>query len=88
MRGQVLSERSSTDGRSLVTDAEFSPDSRLPITTSDDHDGRVWEIATGRLLHVLRRHFFPEGDWDSYALHRSGGGGIKGASSSPPRPAA
>ena len=45
--------------RSLVTDAEFSPDSRLLVTASDDHDGRLWDVATGQLLHVLRGHFFP-----------------------------
>jgi WD40 repeat protein len=45
--------------RSLVTDAEFSPDSRELVTVSDDHDGRVWSVATGRLLHVLVGHFFP-----------------------------
>ncbi len=48
-----------TGHRSLVTDAEFSPDSRLLVTASDDHDGRLWDVATGQLLHVLRGHFFP-----------------------------
>jgi WD40 repeat protein len=45
--------------RSLVTDAEFSPDSHELVTVSDDHDGRIWSVATGRLLHLLRAHFFP-----------------------------
>ena len=45
--------------RSLVTDAEFSPDSSLLVTASDDHDSRLWDVASGRLLHVLRGHFFP-----------------------------
>ena len=45
--------------RSLVTDAEFSPDSRLLVTASDDHDSRTWDVGSGRLLHVLRGHFFP-----------------------------
>jgi WD40 repeat protein len=45
--------------RSLVTDAEFSPDSRLLVTASDDHDSRTWDVTSGRLLHVLRGHFFP-----------------------------
>jgi WD40 repeat protein len=45
--------------RSLVNDAEFSPDSRELVTVSDDHDGRIWSVASGRLLRVLRGHFFP-----------------------------
>jgi WD40 repeat protein len=45
--------------RSLVTDAEFSPDGRLLVTASVDHDARVWDVQSGRLLHVLRGHFFP-----------------------------
>ena len=42
-----------------MADAEFSPDGRLLVTASDDHDARTWDVATGRLLHVLRGHFFP-----------------------------
>jgi WD40 repeat protein len=45
--------------RSLVTDAEFSPNGQTLVTVSDDHDGRIWSVASGRLLHVLRGHFFP-----------------------------
>jgi len=45
--------------RSLVTDAEFSPDSHELVTVSDDHDGRIWSVRTGRLLRLLRGHFFP-----------------------------
>ena len=48
-----------TGHRSLVTDAEFSPDGRTLVTASDDHTLRTWNVATGRLLHVLRGHFFP-----------------------------
>ncbi len=44
---------------SLVTDAEFSPDSGSLVTVSIDHDGRVWSVGSGRLAHVLRGHFFP-----------------------------
>ena len=44
---------------SLVTDAEFSPDSSTLVTASDDHDSRLWDVGTGRLLYVLRGHFFP-----------------------------
>ncbi|MDX6440913.1 MAG: hypothetical protein QOE43_642 [Gaiellaceae bacterium] len=45
--------------RSLVTDVEFSPDSRFLVTASDDHDSRTWDVGSGLLLHVLRGHFFP-----------------------------
>lgn len=45
--------------RSVVTDAEFTGDSRLLVTASLDHDARVWDVETGRLVHVLRGHFFP-----------------------------
>jgi WD40 repeat protein len=45
--------------RSLVTDAEFSPNGRELVTVSDDHTGRVWSTRSGRLLHVLVGHFFP-----------------------------
>ena len=70
-----------TGHRSLVTDAEFSPDSRMLVTASDDHDGRVWDVASGRLLHVLRGHFFPvrsaafspRGRWIVTASQFSGG---------------
>jgi WD40 repeat protein len=55
--GRVL--HTLTGHRSLVTDAEFSPDGTLLVTTSVDHDARVWDVRTGRLVHVLRGHFFP-----------------------------
>jgi WD40 repeat protein len=45
--------------RSLVTDAEFSPDSHELVTVSDDHDGRIWSVRSGRLVRLLRGHFFP-----------------------------
>ena len=45
--------------RSLVTDAEFSPNGRELVTVSDDHTGRIWSTRSGRLLHVLVGHFFP-----------------------------
>jgi WD40 repeat protein len=60
-----------TGHRSLVTDAEFSPDGRTIVTASADHTARTWNVATGRLLQVLRGHFFavrsasysPDGRW-------------------------
>jgi WD40 repeat protein len=45
--------------RSLVTDAEFSPNGRELVTVSDDHRGRVWNTRTGRLQEILVGHFFP-----------------------------
>jgi WD40 repeat protein len=48
-----------TGHRSLVTDAEFSPNGLELVTVSDDHTGRIWSARTGRLIHVLVGHFFP-----------------------------
>jgi len=45
--------------RSLVNDAEYSPNGLEVVTVSDDHTGRIWRTRTGRLLHVLVGHFFP-----------------------------
>jgi WD40 repeat protein len=45
--------------RSLVTDAEYSPNGRELVTVSDDHQGRVWNVRSGRLQQVLIGHFFP-----------------------------
>jgi WD40 repeat protein len=45
--------------RSLVTDAEYSPNGQNLVTVSDDHDGRIWSASSGRLIHLLRAHFFP-----------------------------
>jgi WD40 repeat protein len=67
--------------RSLVTDVEFSPDSRLLVTASDDHDARTWDVASGHLLHVLRGHFFavrtasfsPTGRWIVTSSQFTGG---------------
>jgi len=37
----------------------FSPDGTLLVTASRDHDGRVWNVATGRMVEILRGHFGP-----------------------------
>ncbi len=37
-----------------VTTLDFSPDSRLLATGSWDHSVRIWEVATGKPLHVLQ----------------------------------
>jgi WD40 repeat protein len=42
-----------------VTDAEFSPNSRLIVTASTDHLARIWAVRTGTLVHALVGHFFP-----------------------------
>jgi WD40 repeat protein len=57
--------------KSLVTDAEYSPNGRELVTVSDDHTGRIWDARSGRLLHKLIGHFFavntgsfsPDGHW-------------------------
>jgi WD40 repeat protein len=45
--------------RSLVTDAEFSPNGRELVTVSVDHTGRIWSVRTGRQLRVLVGHILP-----------------------------
>ena len=50
--------------------AEFSPNGRFILTTSDDHTARVWDVKTGQEVSVLRGHtqavlsaaFSPNGD--------------------------
>src|SRR5437868_465064 len=33
-----------------------SPDGKLLATSSRDHTGRIWELATSKELHVLKDH--------------------------------
>jgi WD40 repeat protein len=57
--------------RNALTSATFSPDGTLVVSTSVDHDGRVWDVNSGELLRVLRGHFAvvtdaafsPDGRW-------------------------
>ena len=39
--------------RSLVTDAEYSPNGLELVTVSVDHTGRIWNVRSGHLLRVL-----------------------------------
>ena len=39
-----------------VSDAAFSPDSKLVVTASGDGSACVWEVRTGRRLAELREH--------------------------------
>ena len=44
------------DHNSAVTDLAFSPDERYLLTGSLDGSATLWELATGRLVHLLRPH--------------------------------
>ncbi len=57
--------------RDRVTSTAFSDDGKRVVTASADHDARIWDTASGALLHVLRGHFAivsdarfsPDGRW-------------------------
>jgi len=46
-----------TGHRDKVTSVAFSPDGKLVVTASRDHDARIWAAGTGAPLQVLRGHF-------------------------------
>jgi WD40 repeat protein len=52
-----------------VRSAAFSPDGSRIVTASSDKTARIWEIATGRELAVLRGH---DGDVSSAAFSPDG----------------
>ena len=37
----------------------FGPDGKLLLTTSRDHDARIWNVETGKPTVLLRGHFGP-----------------------------
>ena len=57
--------------RSSASSASFSPDGRSVVTASEDHTTRIWDTATGQLLHILQGHqswvysasFSPDSQW-------------------------
>jgi WD40 repeat protein len=40
-----------------VTSVHFDPAGERLLTTSEDSDARIWDVESGRTLHVLRGHF-------------------------------
>jgi WD40 repeat protein len=59
LAGAALSNRLSfaTGGHtSPLTSTSFSPDGKHFVTTSADHTARIWDVATGREMAVLRGH--------------------------------
>jgi WD40 repeat protein len=57
--------------KARITSVAFSDDGTRVVTASADHDGRIWDVGSGELLHVLRGHFAivsdarfsPDGRW-------------------------
>ncbi|MFN5911985.1 MAG: caspase family protein [Bacteroidota bacterium] len=55
----------------LVRSVQASPNGKLAITASDDYTARIWDLATGKQMHVLKGHteavnsavFSPDGRW-------------------------
>ena len=57
--------------RDEVMSVAFSADGKSVVTASKDHDARIWDTASGALVHVLLGHFAivsdarfsPDGRW-------------------------
>ena len=46
----------------MVTSVAFSPDGRRLLSASRDRDAILWDVASGKVLRVLRAHFGPVSD--------------------------
>jgi WD40 repeat protein len=44
--------------KNFVNSAQFSPDGKYIVSASRDKTAKIWEVASGKLLHVLRGHTF------------------------------
>ena len=40
----------------LITSAEFSPDGKFIVTTSDDNTARLWDVRSSKLLRIFHGH--------------------------------
>ena len=57
---QTRGERDANFGHSSgVNDVAISADGRLVVTVSKDETARVWDVESGRGLHVLRGASWP-----------------------------
>jgi eukaryotic-like serine/threonine-protein kinase len=51
--GLVRTDEGHTD---KVNNLVLSPDGDLALSTSDDNTARIWEVESGRVVHVLKGH--------------------------------
>ncbi len=80
LKGHTQSENSSENPS--VNSIVFSPDGTKVVTASDDKTAKIWDVATGELLHTLKGHtgyvwsaaFSPNGN---YIVTASADGTVK-----------